>query len=617
MRIVTEVDGQNVAVEIGPNHPVIMVGRLRECDLVVKNPSVSRRHCKFSYKNGMVELEDMGSSAGCWVNGERVQSTIVDAGDDIKLGNQPVRIEGGDDMPSGRRSRREKQGGGGGGGGDLDSFFSSGVSEAPEMAPATDGAMVDPDAPRGGGAKKDPLDDIDFSLPEGGRSRRRSRGGDSGGGGGRGSRGGDDSGGGRSGRGGGAVVDEAPSSRGGGGRGSASGGGSGGSGGGGRSGGRASKASDGAWELVWDDGGQKWPISPNDAPKSVGRKAGVDILIPNPTVGRKHATVGFDGDKLQIVDLKSSNGTYVNGKRIRKSYVKEGDVVGFGSAETKVVCRQSAASLPEPIDDWDEWGDDDDWGDETFEMQPPSWHLVWMDADKRVTSMVMDLSNRVLAVGSAEDCEISVPGVDGLDAEHVEMTWDQGALVVRDLGAPAGTHVNGRSVDDEQVLRNHDVVRCGELRIQIIRGTQGQPAKTHNTEGYQFWAPVLEKRDDSLSLTFIEYDSDDPDRRRELTLWGDGMGSVEKFERSDRTSVDGQATQAILEPLCMALMRGGFPEAPSDNARPDEEPPELECYFDGESAVVTMTKKTCGKSEHYAEALELLKAILHAWDPVG
>lgn len=615
MRIVTEVDGVTLSADIGADHPVVRVGRLRECDLVVKNPSVSRRHCSFTFKNGMIELEDLGSSAGCFVNGQRVESAIVDAGDQIALGNQEVKIEGAAAAPKSRRGGRRKgrepvpepelvvesSGGDGGGGGEFDSFFSSasgGAVPLPESAPSADGAMVDPDAPPPGrgGAKKD--DDIDFSMPEGGRRSRRGGGGSS--------RGGDEPAG-RSGRGskggGGAVADPDAgkrSSRGG--RDSASGGGGGGGA--------------GQWELHWVDGGQRWPIDPNAAPVSVGRKAGVDLLIENPTVGRKHATVAVEGRHLKVVDLKSSNGTFVNGRKVRDATAADGDVLGFGSAEVKVVFRKGgagAAGLPEPIDDWDEWDD----GDDDFQMQPPSWHLVWIDRDERVTSTVMDLTNRVLAVGSAVDCEISVPKCDGLDGEHVELTWDQGALVVRDLGSSAGTHVNGRSVDDEQVLRNHDVVRCGELRIQIIRGTQGQPARTPTSDGFELWAPTLEKRDDGLSLTFIEYDPNDPERRRELTLWGDGMGSVEKFGPRDRSSVDGQATQNILEPLCLALMRAGFPEAPTDNQTPDEEPPELECYFDGESAVVTLTKKTCGKSEHYSEALELLKAILHAWDPVG
>jgi hypothetical protein len=51
-------------------------------------------------------------------------------------------------------------------------------------------------------------------------------------------------------------------------------------------------------------------------PHSLGRKAGVDLVLPEPTVSSRHAEIHFKGGQWTVVDLSSQNGTYVDAKRI-------------------------------------------------------------------------------------------------------------------------------------------------------------------------------------------------------------------------------------------------------------------------------------------------------------
>ena len=64
-----------------------IIGSGADCDVVVAQPRVSRRHCRFTELADGYLVEDLGSSNGTYVNGERItEETRVLAGDRITLG---------------------------------------------------------------------------------------------------------------------------------------------------------------------------------------------------------------------------------------------------------------------------------------------------------------------------------------------------------------------------------------------------------------------------------------------------------------------------------------------------------------------------------------------------
>jgi hypothetical protein len=67
---------------------------------------------------------------------------------------------------------------------------------------------------------------------------------------------------------------------------------------------------------------------------SIGRDAGCDLAIADMTVSRRHATLERTADGWLLTDLESTNGTRVNGWRVRgKVSVTPGDLVSFGNSE--------------------------------------------------------------------------------------------------------------------------------------------------------------------------------------------------------------------------------------------------------------------------------------------
>jgi hypothetical protein len=66
----------------------------------------------------------------------------------------------------------------------------------------------------------------------------------------------------------------------------------------------------------------------------VGRDYDMDLVVNSPLVSRLHARIDVDGEQYRLVDEGSSNGTYVNGRRVRRSILlRIGDTIRFGDVE--------------------------------------------------------------------------------------------------------------------------------------------------------------------------------------------------------------------------------------------------------------------------------------------
>ena len=76
------------------------------------------------------------------------------------------------------------------------------------------------------------------------------------------------------------------------------------------------------------------------AVKTVGRAPRADFVIDAALVSRLHCRLTADEEKLEVVDLSSTNGTFVNDKRIERARVSGGDKLRFGRVEM-IVARES------------------------------------------------------------------------------------------------------------------------------------------------------------------------------------------------------------------------------------------------------------------------------------
>ena len=73
---------------------VTTAGRHDECQLRIKSSEVSRKHCQFYEKNGMLLLKDLGSSNGTFLNGKKIEGQrVLEPGDELSIGPIKLRVE--------------------------------------------------------------------------------------------------------------------------------------------------------------------------------------------------------------------------------------------------------------------------------------------------------------------------------------------------------------------------------------------------------------------------------------------------------------------------------------------------------------------------------------------
>jgi pSer/pThr/pTyr-binding forkhead associated (FHA) protein len=103
------------------------------------------------------------------------------------------------------------------------------------------------------------------------------------------------------------------------------------------------------WVLATDEGAElpfTFRILPGNI-KTVGRAARADFIVDAPLVSRLHCRLTAGASELEVVDLDSTNGTYVDGKRVERASLRGGERLGVGRVEF-VISRPTTDTSLDP-----------------------------------------------------------------------------------------------------------------------------------------------------------------------------------------------------------------------------------------------------------------------------
>ncbi|MCC6624783.1 MAG: FHA domain-containing protein [Deltaproteobacteria bacterium] len=184
----------------------------------------------------------------------------------------------------------------------------------------------------------------------------------------------------------------------------------------------------------------------------IGRSHTSDIILPSDNVSRRHARLYTVDGKCYIEDLNSSNGVFVNGRRIhevfqiqRSAQVKVGDYylhiesdAEAAADEEKTFCRLVGKNLA-------------------------------------FANQVFRIQRKVNLVGRGKDCTVTIidPSVSRI---HAKLSVERsGALTLEDLKSSNGTFVNDERVE-VTTLQHDDVVRFGNVEFHVQLAEQEAPA---------------------------------------------------------------------------------------------------------------------------------------------
>src|SRR3954454_18983489 len=97
--------------------------------------------------------------------------------------------------------------------------------------------------------------------------------------------------------------------------------------------------------LISEKGGAERRESFERTEINVGRVQGNDLMLPKGNVSKRHARLLFRDGRFIVTDLKSTNGTYVNGRKIAQAtIVREGDKIYIGDFVLRLESNGASAA---------------------------------------------------------------------------------------------------------------------------------------------------------------------------------------------------------------------------------------------------------------------------------
>ena len=206
----------------------------------------------------------------------------------------------------------------------------------------------------------------------------------------------------------------------------------------------------------------------------VGRDEGVDILIDNPSVSRRHAEFRMEGGNWVIEDLGSSNGSFMGGQKIVGARpLQIGDEIGLGKFSIvfgKEVGDAAPAARAQPAARTMA-GAEGTMHIQAHEVKEllkdaerkKRAHLVWESGGQRGQHYLSE-APAVLIGTDDELCDVIVPKGP---KHHVLIINTNAGCDVRYLAAFGSVKVNGQSTK-RAALKNGDVVDAGGVTLRFV-----------------------------------------------------------------------------------------------------------------------------------------------------
>lgn len=241
-------------------------------------------------------------------------------------------------------------------------------------------------------------------------------------------------------------------------------------------------------KLITPDGTREFPLK--SGANTVGRE-NADVLLAHNTVSRNHATVTVEDGHTFVEDAGSTNGTYVDGKKLGpedKIELNDGSDVVFGSFSLKyeAPAKTDEAEL-EAAAEPDETGEAPEAEVESpaeasepeaaaGEQEMAASEAVEVAAVGRLVakdgSCSFDIHEGTNTVGRREgDNDIVVPD-PYCSGRHADLTFEDGKFAITDIGSTNGTQVNGVKLDANapREIVSEDEIILGQMafRLEVV-----------------------------------------------------------------------------------------------------------------------------------------------------
>ncbi|WP_419992334.1 FHA domain-containing protein [Streptomyces violaceoruber] len=274
-------------------------------------------------------------------------------------------------------------------------------------------------------------------------------------------------------------------------------------------------------ELVLELNGSTWTLDPSRT-YTLGRDPQGDLTIDDARVSWRHATISWNGRSWSIEDHGSTNGTYVQGRRVQQVEIGAGTVLHLGNATdgprvslgAPAAGAQAAAAQPAPAQQPQGagWPGHQAPAQHQAQAPAPSQHQAWQQpqapqqqvphqqpphqgvphqqspghpagpgqggaagappvyGDRSPTTFHQLDLGRVMRIGRALENELVVSDLQ-VSRHHAEFrATPDGRYEIRDLGSHNGTYVNGQPLQKSgsALIGPNDIVGVGHSTFRLV-----------------------------------------------------------------------------------------------------------------------------------------------------
>ncbi len=181
----------------------------------------------------------------------------------------------------------------------------------------------------------------------------------------------------------------------------------------------------------------------------LGRGNKNHIVIHDNEVSREHVRFLRLSEGYELHDLKSSNGTYINGQRVDRVWLlRTNCLIELGDTITLEFC------LGDP--------------DPNHHHNPQQNDLFMaVTIEGQLETQVFPLNKPRIVVGRGSGCDVKLLAAE-VSREHFEIVYNGEDYTVQDLQSTNGTSLNGLFVNEPQKIVLNDTIRIGQsVRFQV------------------------------------------------------------------------------------------------------------------------------------------------------
>lgn len=212
---------------------------------------------------------------------------------------------------------------------------------------------------------------------------------------------------------------------------------------------------------------------------TIGRGNECDVSIDNTAISRQHISLSMNNGIYFLSDLGSTNGSFVNGKKIgRDEPVSEEDTIAFGKFTMSPSSKSDAASKVATSISSDTMTH----FDETIFVStkkpaapaPPAGQFKPKQTGPRLIVLRGDASQKELSlastsslkIGKDPSCDLVISGWFVAKAQAYIIKRDKNHILVPQKSW-AGTFVNDTKISDEYTLRPGDIITIRDTAIRF------------------------------------------------------------------------------------------------------------------------------------------------------